>query len=428
MTERHPRRGNERKTRRRSAPVALESLEGRQLLAYTPLGFSIPDLAIADAYTGPVGAYGGPISVTVEVSNLGQSSIPEPLAQFPGSASTADAGPTEIAVYFNSRGHGPARNRVLLGTLDVPAIPQNRLAQVTGTFTLPDMPPMGFPGLGQTGFITLELDPDRLIRDLDRTNNVLRQAETFQIVPNQPQLQAIALGLPPVMNPGDTIVPQVKVANYGAAPSNVEGPAIVQVVASQDTTFSPDDIVLGTFTVDNILPLSQAPTKNFVPGDVNLVDPPNVVLLDAVLPVALPETGAPYYVGVVIEPVATMEVAQASHHGDGVRLQLPQMVADSGLGLPPAGVVGLPSPPDRPFPFPPFDTPTGTPTPFPTDGSPDPIELRQALRRVPNFERPVNRFPNRESIAPIGAARPRPVDLAARLAARQALRDSLGRR
>ncbi|WP_169976728.1 hypothetical protein [Tautonia rosea] len=427
MTERHPRRGSERKTRRRSAPVALETLEGRQLLAYTPLGFSIPDLAIADSYTGPVGAYGGPISVTVEVSNLGQSSIPEPLAQFPGSTSTADAGPSEIFVYLNSRGHGPSRNRVLLGTIDVPAIPQNRLAQVTGTFTLPDMPPPGFPTVGQTGFITLELDPNREVRDLDRTNNVLRQAESFQIVPNQPRLQAIALGLPPVMNPGDTIVPQVKVANYGGAPSNVQGPVIVQVVASQDTTFSPDDTVLGTFTVDNILPLSQAPTKNFVPGDVNLVDPPNVVFLDAVLPVALPAGGAPYYVGVVIDQV-TMEVAQASHHGNGMNLQLARMVSDSGLGLPPAGVIGLPSPPDRPFPYPPFDTPTGTPTPFPTDGEPGPIELRQALRRTPNFERPVNRFPNREAHSPIGVARPQPVDLQARLAARQALRDSLGRR
>ncbi|MEW4567556.1 hypothetical protein AB1L88_06775 [Tautonia sp. JC769] len=428
MTERHPRRGNERTTRRRSAPVALETLEGRQLLAYSPLGFSLPDLAIADAYTGPVGAYGGPISVTVEVTNLGQSSIPEPLAQFPGSASTADAGPSEIDVYFNSRGHGPARNRVLLGTIDVPAIPQNRLAQVTGTFTLPETPPAGFPATGQTGFITLELDPDRVIRDLDRTNNVLRQAESFQIVPNQASLQAIALGLPPVMNPGDTVVPQVKIANYGAVPTNVQGPVIVQVVASADTTFSPDDTVLGTFTVDNILPLSQAPTKNFVPGDVNLVDPPNVVLLDAMLPVALPATGAPYYVGVVIDPVLTPEVALASDHSYGETLQLAQVVEHSGLGLPPAGVIGLPSPPDRPFPFPPFDTPTGTPTPFPTDQNPDPIELRSALRRAAHFERLAGRFPNREALTPIGSARPGQVDLAARLAARQALRDSLGRR
>jgi hypothetical protein len=91
-------------------------------------------------------------------------------------------------------------------------------------------------------------------------------------------------------------------------------------------------------------------------------------------------------------------------------------------------VIGLPSPPDRPFPFPPFDTPTGTPTPFPTDGDPDPIDLRASLRRGAHLERLANRFPNREAHSPIAAARPGPADLAARLAARQALRDSLGRR
>jgi hypothetical protein len=430
MIERHPRRGNGPRARRRPAPAALETLEGRQLLAYTPLGFSIPDLAIVDAYTGPVAAYGGPISVTVDVSNLGQSSMPEPLAQFPGARSSADAGPSEIEVYLTRGGHAPFGERVLLGTIEVPALPQNRLAQVTGTFTLPDAPPPGFPATGQTGFITLELDPDRQIRDLDRTNNVLRNAATFQIIPNLPSLQAVALGLPPVMNPGDTIVPQVKVANYGAAPTAAQGPVVVQVVASQDQNFGPGDVILGTFTIDNILPLSQAPTKHFVPGEANLVDPPNFVTLDAMQAVTLPDTGSPYFVGVVIDPLNEIQELPGS---PGSQLELVRVVADSGLGLPPAGVIGAPS--DLPFPFPPFITPTGTPDPIapplPGPGNGDPGEgLRGPLRREPIVWRPIERpqfFRDPRAALPELPRRDLPGDLAARFAAREARLARLGR-
>lgn len=427
MTERHPWRGNSSKARHKMAPAIVETLEGRQLLAYTPLGFSIPDLAILDAYSGPVAAFGGPLSITVDVSNLGQSSMPEPFAQFPGSPSTADAGPSEIAVYLTADPHFPFRNRVQIGTIDVPSIPQNRLAQVTGTFTLPDSPPPGFPTTGGVGFLTLELDPDREIRDLDRTNNVFRTATPFQLIPNLPELQAVALGLPPVMNPGDTIVPQVKIANYGAAPTNLQAPVVVQVVASQDPFFGPGDIVLGTFTVDNILPLSQAPTQHFVPGDVNVIDPPNFVTLDAMQAVALPDTGGPYYVGVVIDPLD--EIQQITN--DENRLQLPQLVTNSGLGLPPAGVIGEPT--DQPFPFPPFNTPTGTPDPvFVPVTEPQPIGpiLRSARGDRTLAQLRADRLQAlqaREQNVPVRAARVAlPGDLAARLAARRVSRGPIG--
>ncbi|QDV33516.1 hypothetical protein [Tautonia plasticadhaerens] len=427
MTERHPRRGNgTTRTRRRPAPITPEALEGRHLLAYTPLGFSIPDLAILNAYTGPVAAYGGEIAVTVDVSNLGQSSIPEPLAQFPGQASAADAGPSEIEVYYTNQAHSPFGDRILLGTISVPAVPQNRLVQVTGVVSLPEEPPAGYPGVGSNGFITLELDPDRDVRDLDRTNNVFRPAASFLLVPDLPDLQAIALGLPPVLNPGDTIVPQVKVANYGAAPTIDQAPVVVQVVASLDEAFGPGDIVLGTFTVGNILPLSFAPTERFVPGDQTLLDRPNVAVLDAMQPVTLPETGAPYFVGVVVDPQDEIREISELDRGPDPTLELARLVDDSGLGLPPAGVIGPAAEADRPFPYPPFDTPTGTsegpvdPGTPPSPGEPVP---RPARRRV-FAERLAARLQlqDRGPIAPMAGLRARPVELAQRLAALRAAR------
>lgn len=426
MTERHPRRGNgTTKHRRRSSSIAPEALEGRQLLAYSPLGFSIPDLAILNAYTGPVAAYGGRIAVTVDVSNLGQSSIPEPLAQLPGQPSTADAGPSEIEVYYTSRAHSPFGERILLGTIDVPALPQNRLVQVTGVVSLPDEQPNGFPGVGGNGFITLELDPNRDVRDLDRTNNILRPAASFLLVPDLPDLQATAFGMPPVLNPGDTVVPQVKVANYGAAPTTDQAPVVVQVVASLDEAFGPGDIVLGTFTVDNIFPLSVAPTERFIPGDQTLLDRPNVAVLDAMAPITLPDTGAPYFVGVVVDPQNEIQEISEVDLGPNPILELPQLVADSGLGLPPAGVIGPAAPADRLFPFPPFDTPTGTPEgpadPVTPPGPGEPVP-RAVARRQAFAARQAARLQSRAPVASMAELRARPVELVERLAALRAAR------
>ncbi|RUL87725.1 hypothetical protein [Tautonia sociabilis] len=425
MSERHPRRGNSAKTRRRSIPACLEALEGRQLLAYSSLGFSIPDLAVADAFTGPVASLGGRLAVTVDVANLGQSSIPEPLNRFSGSTSTADAGETEVAVYLTSRIHSPFGQRVLLGTINVPAIPQNRLARVTGEVTLPETLPPGFQNAGGSVFLTVEVDPNHQVRDYDRTNNFFRPADAVTIVPDLPEVRAIALGLPPVMNPGDTIRPEVKVANFGAASTNLQGPVTVQIVASQDRNFGPGDIILGTFTVENIPALSLAPTKGFVPGDANLTDPPNVVRLVADQPVVLPDTGSPYYVGVVIDPLNEIQEISEEDAGPSSDLELPQLVADSGLGLPPAGVITIASPTDQPFPYPAFQTPTGTATSVSSLSGTNPVLDRAPQRATLASRIAAARASRRLPIETkaLTESRVRPGGgLAARLAARRAMR------
>ena len=333
-------------------------------MAYTPLGFSIPDLAIVGAFSGPVGVAGGPLAVTVDVSNLGQSSIPEPFNQLPGASSRADAPASQVAVFFAPRAHVPLSNQTLLGTFDVPAIPQNRLARVTGTVNLP-------VDAGAGGFLTVLIDPGQNILDLNRTNNAFRIAEPVPVTADLPELRATALGLPPVLNPGDAVVPQVRVENIGPASTASQAAVVVQVVASTDTTFGPGDQILATFTVNNIPGLALTPSRSFVPGDVNLVDQPNQVTLDAMTPVLLPSTGAPYFVGVIVDPLDAIEELSEVDRGPDPTLEQLRVVGDNPSGFPPAAQAGSPAPTTAPFPFPPFTTPTGSPILGPING---PIE------------------------------------------------------
>ena len=358
MFDRHPDQAG--RTRRRPGRPALERLEGRELMAYTSLGASLPDPAILDAFAGPVAAYGQQLAVTVDVGNLGASTVPEPLALTPGATSTADLGPTTLAVYFSPNAHFPFARRILVGTIDVPPIPQNSAVQVTGTVALPEQTPRGFPALGQTGYITVQVDSTNAVQDFDRTNNILRRGIPVQIATALPDLQAIALNLPAELHPGDAIVPKVKVANYGTVDSATQGEVVVEVVASLDPNFGPGDQVLTTFTVPSIPPLSEAPTARPLLGDVNLFDPNNVVELVADQPVALPTTPGFYYVGVVVDPFDTIQEISEIGRGPDSRLDPVQVVTPGIDGLPPAEVVIPPS--STVFPNPPFD-PTVFPNP-----------------------------------------------------------------
>ena len=85
---------------RRADVGSLEQLEARELLAFSPLGFSLPDLTIT-GQAGPRAAWGGALAVSAILQNTGASTITEPLSQLPatsrptagspyGSTSTAD--------------------------------------------------------------------------------------------------------------------------------------------------------------------------------------------------------------------------------------------------------------------------------------------------------------------------------------------------
>lgn len=347
-------RESSRRSRRPVAAARLESLERRDLLAFTPLGTSLPDLAVADAFAGPVAAYGGQVAVTIDVSNLGAASLNEPNNLAPGAAGATTSTPTTADVYLTRSARARPGTGILLGSVDLTAIPQNRLARFTTTVDMPAARPARFPDSGANVFLQVVIDPDREAQDFDRSNNFTRRGIPVFLTPNLPQLQATALELPDGLSPGDAVIPELKVANFGSAPTAVQTAVVVQVVASLDTDFGPGDQVLASFTVPNINPLSLAPTKRVVLGDVNLDDPPNVVQLTTDQAVILPTFPSEYFVGVVVDPLNQIREIDELDRLPSPALSPVLRVRPTGVDLPPAGVVGDPNPPTNFFPNPPF--------------------------------------------------------------------------
>ena len=143
-----------KRARRQTDLAALEQLEPRALMAFSALGFSLPELAIT-GQAGPRAAWGGVLDVSALLQNIGSSTITEPLSQLPttsaptpgspyGSTSTADAPDTTVAVLL-TRSPKSIKGAVTLGTIAAPPVGQNSVEQLADSFTLPSQP-NGFPG------------------------------------------------------------------------------------------------------------------------------------------------------------------------------------------------------------------------------------------------------------------------------------------
>ena len=125
---------DDRRARRRTELAALEQLEGRQLLSYSSLGYSLPDLQVK-GLAGPVATWGGSYSVTVLLQNTGASTIIEPLSLTPASEvtlgpdglnvppsyvpSSADAAASQVGIYLAPRPHSLA-GAIEIGTATAP--------------------------------------------------------------------------------------------------------------------------------------------------------------------------------------------------------------------------------------------------------------------------------------------------------------------
>ena len=189
------------------------------------------------------------------------------------------------------------------------------------------------------------------------------------------------------MQPGDVIRPTVQVVNYGTVNPDTQGPFDVILVASDDQTYGPGDIVLARTTVNSLTPLSAVPMANAILGDVNIDTPANVISLAANFDVTLPSVPENYYIGVVVDPENVIrEISEVGRGPDPVLNPIrgvgPQLHA-----FPPAGRVMDPGDPGNVFPIPPFGPipppVTEIPTPPPGTDIPDvdlPVEPDFVIR------------------------------------------------
>lgn len=323
------------RARRRPDIALVESLERRDLLAIGALGQALPDLTV-DGFAPPVASWGYPMSVTVDVRNIGVNSSLDPLSLAPGSVGPADSPDTTVAIYA-SRSQHSTRGAVLVGTVDVPGQPGNSAQQVVGTITLPEKPAR-MPGDGGEVYLTFRVNPDGNVFESDLTNNWDRPGVPVKIQAPLPQLAVVGFAVPPRMQPGDTIQPDIRIGNLGPVDTAYQGDLTVLLVASTSPTFNSGSSVLATYHVQNVPGQALVPSVGAIYPDANVIPSENTVTISGE-PVTLPTAPAEYYLGVVVDPYDTIhELSEVGTGRPAVRFALPQLVGPPIAGLPPAGV------------------------------------------------------------------------------------------
>src|SRR5207302_2797501 len=140
--------------------------------------------------------------------------------------------------------------------------------------------------------------------------NVAPAAQPVRLTLPLPDLEVVGLDVPPVLQPGDTITPSIRLANFGTMPTDLQAPVDVALVVSTGKTFDSGSRIIALYHITNLPPISVASTKNLVVGDANLDPPANFETLFGT-PVTLPRRPGRYNLGVVIDPFNTIrEIAE----------------------------------------------------------------------------------------------------------------------
>jgi hypothetical protein len=361
---------DDRRARRRTELTALEQLEGRQLLSYTSLGYSLSDLHVTGE-AGPVASWGGPLTITAFLQNRGASTIDEPTALVPPlevttgpdglpvppyvTPSSADVQSNQIGIFVTPKRNSLA-GAIEIGTFTAPAtgtvVSQNDTITVPETLTLPSRP-AGFPTVGKV-YIRLVANVNNTVVQTSTFNNVSPAIPVRLVSVALPSLRVTGFGVPATMQPGDTIAPTIQITNEGTAPT----PAGLQVavVASVTPDFNLGSSIVVLYTIPTAIPAgSSAPVRlgrrhprlltaslaNNVNNAANVINFPGT-------PATLPTSPAKYFLGVVIDP--NNLVNQLSLPSN--RLEQIRVVGPANGGLPPAGVNSsaltqlFPNPPD----------------------------------------------------------------------------------
>jgi hypothetical protein len=329
---------------RRADLGSLVQLESRELLSFSPLGFSLPDLTIT-GQAGPRAAWGGTLAVSAILQNIGASTITEPLSQLPttsaptqgspyGSTSTADVPDTTVGVFLSKSAHS-ARGAIKLGTIEAPPISQNSVEQLADSFTLPARP-AGFPGAGGKFYVWFVADLSNNVLEVSKANNISRPVAVRVTSQPLPELRTIALAVPSKLSPGDTITPMIQIENLGTADPNLQGPVTVDLVASVTRSFTLGSSIIASYTLTSVPPVSGTPTSgNYKTFAKMIINQPQNTFSISGAAVTLPVSPATYFIGVVIDPLG--KINQLSLPANS--LEQIHVVGPKTKFLPPAGVV-----------------------------------------------------------------------------------------
>lgn len=364
-----------RKDRRARPKVgfsALELLEARQLMAYTSLGFSLADVAISGV-AAPETSWGDTLTIAARIQNTGASTIVEPVSLIPRAQiqtgpdglpvpsyavpSRADADGMTIGVYLVPNGR-PRAGQIKIGELYAPSAPQNSIAYVNGTVTLPDRP-AGFPAAGNFS-IRLVANENRTVLESNYRNNLSAPIPVRLLpAPATPTLRAVTLDLPANLVPGDTVFPTVQIANIGAAAIAPGTPVDVALVASTTPDFSLGSSIVSVETIETGFPgVNNVPGRKWrgPKGPIHALNnsihaPNNIVTFQGPL-ATLPTSPDFYYIGIVIDPENKLDLPNQPAN----RLELIQIV-QARPGQEPSGVITAPAYLD--FQYPPDGEPIG---------------------------------------------------------------------
>ena len=192
----------------------------------------------------------------------------------------------------------------MVGTIATPEIDQNDLVQLTQTLTLPAQP-KGFPSDGGKVYVSFAINPTGNVSESDYTNNSSRSSQPVLIEAPFPELVVTAIDVPPIMQPGDTIQPTIRIANLGPASTSTQGPVTVDLVASTTRKFTSGSSILATYSVANVPGTSQVSSGTQIFGDTNLNPQNNTVTITGAA-VTLPTSPKVYFIGVVVDPNHTI--------------------------------------------------------------------------------------------------------------------------
>ncbi len=355
-------------------------LEGRQLLSYSSLGYSLPDVSIT-GQAGPVAAWGGTLTVKVTLKNTGASTIDEPLSLtpatqvFPGPdgrsvppyyvPSSADAGTVPIAAFLTP-GPRSMAGAISLGTFLAPSLTQNNIEQFSQLFGLPQRP-SNFRAAG-IFYIRLFANPGQTKIESNYTNDISPAIPVRFVSSALPMLRVTALDVPSVMQPGDTIAPTFQITNLGSASTASQGSVQVALVESTTPDFNLGSKIIVLYTLPNAIPgQSAAPVvasahhhARLFNGRIynNSVTQGSNVETFTAAPVKLPASPSVYFLGIVIDPNNNLNQLSLPAN----RWEQIHQVGPPIPGLPPAGVVSSTALTQQ-FPSPPDGVPIGTVNP-----------------------------------------------------------------